>query len=89
MSARYSGLISARANQKPCDTKLIIFVIGGLSHQEVVSIQKFERNQILHGKWSKERIISGSTHQDILTGYDLIEMLEQLNLDLDKPKGFR
>ena len=32
MSARYSGLISAREKQKPADTKLIIFVIGGLSH---------------------------------------------------------
>ena len=32
ISARYSGLISSRTNKKASDSKLIIFVIGGLSH---------------------------------------------------------
>jgi hypothetical protein len=38
-------------------------MIGGISHQELVAINSFERNQIVNGNWNEERIIMGSTQR--------------------------
>ena len=50
-SARYGGLGSHRDNAQGLNAgamddsnRLIVFVIGGLSHQEISAVNQFERN---------------------------------------------
>jgi hypothetical protein len=71
--------MSSRVPNEDQNSKLIVFVIGGLSHQEISSINSFERNQIIHGKWPRERIILGSTSKDILTGKSMLKMLSEMD----------
>lgn len=68
-----------------------MIVIGGLSHQEVSEVCKFERDQITNGEWRRERIVLGSimlknqkaTSNAVVTGNELLEQLASLNLEKD------
>ena len=80
-SARYSNYGKDKSKKISNSSKLIVFVIGGLCHQEVQAITQFERNQIIYGKWKEERIVLASSQKKVLTGRDMVESLEQVDFD--------
>ena len=63
------------------NSKFIVFVLGGISHQEIAALANFERQQIIYGAWPQERLIIGSTEQKPLTGRDMLKMLSNINLN--------
>ena len=92
-SARYSVVKNADNGQggkegAQGDNRLIVFIIGGISHQEITVVNQFERNQIIHGKWHNERLVLGSTNEKVLTGNTMLDMLGKVNSD-DNLAGFR
>lgn len=91
-SARYSNYGKDKSKKMSNSSKLIVFVIGGLCHQEVQAVAQFERNQIVYGKWKEERIVLGSSQKKVLTGRDMVESLEQVDFDAQAKEngaGFR
>ena len=63
-------------------SKFIVFVIGGISHQEISALTSFERNQIVNGHWPQERLVMASTESRPLTGREMLKMLSAIE-DLD------
>lgn len=55
-------LASARQAQNPTetDTKIILLVLGGLTHFEITDLATFERQMVSSGIWTRERLVVGS-----------------------------
>lgn len=64
-------------------SKFIVFVIGGVCHQEISALTAFERNQIVNDVWPQERLIMVSTESRPLTGRELLKMLATIG-DIDQ-----